>query len=73
MNELKQSYNKLLTRFNKACIYINADERTPTEIEKWTPEFNRLCREMSELINKMESQGMEFTDEELIGGFKDEG
>jgi uncharacterized protein YifE (UPF0438 family) len=69
MNEIKQQYNKHLQRFNKACAYLDAPERTDAEVKKWEPEFLKLCRELSKCITMMDKQGIKYTDDEIKRGF----
>ena len=69
MNELKQTYNKHLQRFNKACAYLDAPERTEAEAMKWKPQFDELCRNMSQCINEMDKLKIKYTEDDLIRGF----
>jgi hypothetical protein len=69
MNEIKQQYNKHLQRFNKACAYLMAEDRIQAEVDKWTPAFNELCRDMSECINEIDKLGIKYEEDELFRGF----
>lgn len=70
MNELKAVYNKHLQRFNKACMYLDSPERTNDEAMKWKPEFDQVCRNMSDCINQMDKQEIKYTENDLVRGFE---
>lgn len=64
MKELKQEYNALLVRFNKASVYL--DGPAPNEEkERWIPEFQRIMKRMNELI-----QLLGLTEDEIFNGIK---
>jgi len=62
--QLKLEYNRLLARELKAEDYLSSSDRTPEEIDKWLPEFNRLCLELSSILEQLD-----YTQEEAINGF----
>ena len=53
---LKQNYNKVLERWNRATTYLESPIRTLDEVEMWLPEYEKilkqrlaLCLEIREL------------------------
>jgi hypothetical protein len=68
LKELKAQYNKLLQRYEGAEAYIDSDERTPEEVEKWMPEFSKIVNQ----LNKLLAEIVEHTPDEAVNGFKEE-
>lgn len=64
--ELKIKYNQLLEREENAELYIDDPARTPEEIAKWSPEYQKILTELNGLLFKIGS----FTIKEVIYGFK---
>lgn len=63
MEEYKEEYNKLLTRYNNGCTYL---ETHRNEHNKY---INNLLNIQSQLNNIIE-QHPEMTEEEILKGFK---
>lgn len=64
-NPLKLEYNKLLAREIKAEDYLSNPNRTPEDLDKWLPEFNQICMDLSSILNQLG----EYTHEEAVSGF----
>lgn len=65
MDDLKSHYNDLLAREKKGEAYIDDPVRTPGEVEKWMPEFNKILAELNNTLGRIGS----FTAEEITHGF----
>lgn len=67
INSTKLKYNELLKREKKAQLYIdNPNIDIKIISEKYIPEYQKIVRELSELLNKIGS----YTQEEALEGFK---
>ena len=62
--ELKQEYNALLARFNKASAYLDGPASIE-EKERWIPELQKIIARLNELVNQL---GL--TEEEIFNGVK---
>jgi hypothetical protein len=63
---LKQQYNDLLVKINKAIVYM--DSAIPkTEKERWQPKFKALIDEANDLIKQIG----DVTEIEILEGFKE--
>jgi hypothetical protein len=67
---VKQMYNDTLQRWVKAATYMENPAVSIDKRERWMDEFLRIERELSELVQVMNETGLEYTDAEIIGGFK---
>jgi len=67
---LKAEYNKYLKRFYKADKWFGSPERTPDEIEKYMKPFLQIIENLNKILTKMKCQGIKYTDEEVVNGFK---
>jgi thiamine kinase-like enzyme len=67
--KLKQQFNQLLQRCNKAEKFIDDPKRTEEELNKWMPEFLKIIAQLSALLEKIG----EHTPEDVEHGFKIEG
>lgn len=67
---LKTEYNKVLERWNKATIYMEAPERTSEEVDNWLPEYEMMLRQRMALCNDIgEYSGIRPTLSEFLNGF----
>lgn len=64
-DQLRQEYNRLLTREKKAEEYLGGPDRTQEDIDKWLPEFNQICMDLSSILDQLG----EYTHEEAVSGF----
>jgi hypothetical protein len=65
--EIKKQWNKGLERVNRA---EKVAEDNPVVFEKFIGEFNKICRDMSSLMNNYEAiTGREIADYEFKNGF----
>lgn len=67
--ELKQEYNKYLLRHSKAFIYLEDNNISINEREKWLPEYKRIVYHLNRILNKLELKGVHYTLIEGLGGF----
>lgn len=68
---LKIQYNKLLKRWNDATNYMESEERTQQEIDKWLPEYEKILMQRNALsMDIWKYSGVKPTAEEFEGGFK---
>lgn len=51
--DLRLQYNTLLAREQKGEKYLDDPIRTPEEIEKWTPEFQKILAGLNRLIDEI--------------------
>ena len=69
LTELQQKYNELLAREKKAEAYIDDPHRTPAEIEKWMPEYQKILTELNDILGRIGN----CTALEVCYGFGEEG
>lgn len=65
MDLLKSQYNELLSRERRGEKVLDDPVRTPEEIEKWMPEFQKILAELNNTLVKIGS----YTTEEVLNGF----
>ena len=72
LSNLKQEYNKLLERFNKAEVYFKDENVPQSEKDKHIPLYTEIVIAMSKLINEYEKlTGEDMTNELALEGFKE--
>lgn len=65
--ELKKQYNEVLKREKKAQLYIdNPNVSDDTVYGKYMPEYQKIIRQLSRLLNEIGT----YTQEEALEGFK---
>lgn len=62
MNNLKQTYNKLLQRYYNGCNYI---EEHVEEADKYLPKVLELLNKINKILERIPA-----TEEEILNGFK---
>lgn len=62
MNNLKQTYNKLLQRYYNGCNYI---EEHIEEADKYLPKVLELLNKINKILERIPA-----TEEEILNGFK---
>ena len=68
---LKQNYNKLLEKYRKAEAWFDDPCRLDSEITpKILNAFHELLINLGKLLKVMDSQGIKYTEEETLNGFK---
>jgi hypothetical protein len=68
---LQRQYNELLTRFNKATVFLENSSRTDEEVEQWLPEYQQILRQMQSLCHKIEeTSGFKVAIEEFLHGLR---
>jgi hypothetical protein len=68
---LQKQYNELLTRFNKATVFLENSSRTDEEVEQWLPEYQQILKQMQNLCHKIEeTSSFKVGIGEFLYGFK---
>lgn len=67
--KLKQEYNALLMRQYKAVAYLDDDNNSAADREKWIPTYKKIIEELWVIICEIESLGYKPTEDEAWGGF----
>lgn len=67
--DVMQKYNDVLKRFWKATIYLEADNLTEKQQEKWMPEYEKVVKECQSYLTQLYNLGYRATEEEIKGGF----
>lgn len=71
MDALKAEYNKLIKIENEIGDWLD-DPSIPLEAkEPRIPQYQELTKKLSELLNRMKSEGLCYTDSEALYGFKE--
>ena len=63
MDQLKQTYNKLLQRYYNGCNYI---EEHLDEADKYLPKVLELLNKINKILEKIPNA----TEEEILNGFE---
>jgi hypothetical protein len=62
-----KQYNQMLERVYKAMDYFQSN---PNEIDKWIPEYRRLCAELDKIGKFIKQEiGRDLTSDEILHGF----
>lgn len=69
MENFKLTYNKVLKRYNNACVWLDDPARTEGEINKYIIEFRKILGQLNRLIEEAEKRGYKMTSQEIVGGF----
>jgi len=70
IRQYKVAYNQLITRHGKAETYLGNQE-IPQEVrDRYVPEFQKLTENLCRAIKAFHDNGIEMTDDEVLGGFK---
>lgn len=67
MDKIRQDYNKLLERHDKAAAYLDNSDILLAEKEKWTDEYKKIIRKLSDMLIEIYN----YTQEEAMYGFKE--
>ena len=63
-------YNKLIDREKKAEAFLSNPSTTEKQIEKWLPEFHKVVRELSVMMQEYKTHtGYEMQENEILNGF----
>ena len=73
MNELKKQYNKLIKIHNEIGKWLDDINVPIEEKEPRIPDFYKLIVKLGSILKKLKSKGIEFTEDEILNGFKIEG
>lgn len=73
MNELKKQYNKLIKIHNEIGKWLDDINVPIEEKEPKIQDFYKLIVKLSNILKKLKSKGIEFTEDEILNGFKIEG
>ena len=69
---LREQYNNMLERYNKATEYIENDSIPWEERNQWIPEFHKVVNKLDDLIELIQAQeNRKMTCKEILGGFHD--
>lgn len=69
MHPLKEEYNKYITVENKIGSWLD-DPNIPLEAkEPRIPQYQKLTKKLNELLNRMKTEGLYYTDSEALHGF----
>lgn len=68
---LKNEYNRVLAKWNKATAYIESKDRTPQEVDKWLPDYEAILKQRQALCMEIwQESGNKPTVEEFEKGFR---
>jgi hypothetical protein len=71
MNNLLAEYNQLIKIENEIGLWLD-DVNVPIELkEPHIPKFVELTKKLSKLLNQMTEEGLHYTDDEALFGFKE--
>lgn len=71
MEQLKKTYNKLLTRYKRAEAWSTNPKTTLKEKEKYFQQFKGIVDSLNKTITELKTLGLEPTNDEILNGFKD--
>ena len=69
--QLKNEYNSVLPRMNKAMVYMDNPEVSDTEKDKYVPAFKTIERKLDGLIADIKQAGYVMTPDDIINGFRE--
>ena len=72
MQEEFTAYNKLVERYQKACIYLDNNSIPIPDREKHITEFQKIIKAMDSLMKQLKLSGYEMTSYEILNGFKED-
>lgn len=70
---LKKEYNKLIALEHKAGEWLDDPNIPIEEKDGKIPEFLKLIAKLSSILKELKRQSVEFTEAEMLDGFKIEG
>lgn len=73
MDELKRKYNKLIKIHNEVGLWLDDPNVPIKEKEPKIQDFYKLIVKLSSILKKLKSNGIAFTEDEILDGFKIEG
>jgi hypothetical protein len=71
LNDLKQKYNYLVGRYQKAEAYLEDTSIPQTTREKHIPDYREIANKMSEMLDEFKKIGFEYTHDQIINGFQE--
>lgn len=71
MDALKAEYNKLIKIENEIGAWLDDPDVPLKEKEPQLPKYQALTGKLNELLNQMKREGLHYTDDEGLFGFKE--
>ena len=70
MEKAEQEYNNILLRYYKAAVWMDNQSIPVKTREKYLPQFYTRLVELNQAFKKIKELGVEYTDKDLLNGFK---
>lgn len=62
-------YNNYVERYKKACIYLNNNNVSIADKEKWLPEFQRINEKLQSILDILDFYKIGYDEKEIENGF----
>lgn len=69
IKQWKQRYNEYLLRHCKAEIYLNNNNISVSDREKWLPEYRDIVNQLNFILSILDEAEIKYNFDNILGGF----